>query len=158
MATETRVTEVDPDGNVINNRMTKMENGDLMGMLSDYYAECLVKLLTGEPTLVVNKTKDYAEAKVEYGAYMDGRIKVQLRLNKEKPADEVRVIIMPRLYKMKTKMTQADHDNFVALCDDEAPLTKWLDKRGWMFLTVTHWTPLSDVVMFSAVLVPKKKK
>jgi hypothetical protein len=145
----------DANGNYINNRTEKLTDGlDFEKQLADYYTNCLNKLQTGLSTLRVIKTKNYDEAKLEYNAYMNKRIKIQLKLNKEKPANEVRILMMPRLYTMKTKMTSEDQKHFVGLCDD-TPLGKWLDKKGWMFLTTVLYTPTSDVVMLNATLIPK---
>lgn len=126
---------------------------DLFSQMKDYYAECLLKLHRGLPTLRVNNAKTYAEAKNEYGAYMDERIRVQLKLNKETPKDEIHILTMPRLYRLT--MTEADCEDFTRLCDDDKPITKWLDKRGWVFMTEVYYTPQSNIVMLCAILVPK---
>lgn len=119
----------------------------------------MLKIELGLPTQPVIKANTYEEAKNEYGSYMDKRIKIQLELNKQTKASGLTTImVMPRFYKMKTKITQKDCDDFSSLSDEDTKISKWLDKKGFLFETaVLYAEDKPNVFMLTATLVPKIK-
>lgn len=136
----------------LNNRLIYSKPGQsLVAQWEDYYIECLSKLRRGEPTLRVDVVDSYAEAKTNFATHMDERIRIQLKHNNVKDSN---VVMIPKLYCLNN-LSDENAEDFTSLSNDDKPITKWLDKRGWIFATGVLRTPVCNVIMMFAALMPK---
>lgn len=134
-----------------NRKVALTKDFDLEQHLKEYYVQTIPK---SSPHLV----ETYDEALKCYSDVLHKRIQVQLKLAKEAAKrDEVNVALIPMVFKIKTPMTAEQMKDFMGQSDDDKPMSLWLKKRGWVWMTsfLTH-DPKQGICMLVATLVPKQ--
>lgn len=142
---------------VVRNRVQKVRpDANLLQQLTDYYADKMKRIARGE-AIQTHPFRTHATALANYEAFLRERIPVQMEMvERTKKDDMVKIIMIPKLYKVKGGMTKADAEKVADLGNEGTALEQWVDGLGYVLNTSAFYSPKKDLVMYAAILCPKR--
>jgi len=146
-------------GDPVYNRVSEMGGKTYEQHQADYFIDCLKRVEEGSATYTTFST--FQEIVEDYNQLLKKRIPVQLEahknVSKEFPT-RTPAFVIPKLYKFENErmMTTEEQEYFISLCDEDKPLTKYLNKKGYIFCTNAYILIGEPVFMLTCILGKKK--
>lgn len=145
-------------GEPVYNRVQQLKDQPYEQHQADYFINCLQRVEEG--TMMYHTFSTFQEIIEDYNQLLKKRIPVQLEAHKHVKKEfptKTPAFVIPKLYKFEDgrMMTTEEQEYFISLCDEDKPLTKYLNKKGYIFCTNAYVLVGEPVFMLSCILGKK---